>query len=81
MSPRPNVREEVQFESRLVATQRGAYLPRRIAPADARPDDPFWCKERTGEWHLRTYYQIENECHPGRWLMDAEHGFLVFHRE
>lgn len=81
MSPRPNVREDVQFESRLVATQRGAYLPRRIAPADARPDDPFWCKERTGEWHLRTYYQIENECHPGRWLMDAEHGFLVFHRE
>src|SRR5690348_17516323 len=43
--------EEVQFESRLVATQRGAYLPRRIAPADARPDDPFWCKERRSEEH------------------------------
>ena len=81
MSPRPAAREDVQNESRRVAMQRGAYLPRRIAPADARPDDPFWCKERTGEWHLRTYYQIENECHPGRWLMDAEHGFLVFHRE
>lgn len=79
-SPR-NVRDNVQYENQRVAMERGSYLPRRIAPADARPDDPFWCKEVTGEWHLRTYYQIENECHPGRWLMDAEHGFLVFHRQ
>ena len=78
MSP---IRQDVQHESRRVAMERGSYLPRRIAPSDARPDDPFWCMERTGEWHLRTYYQIENECHPGRWLVDAEHGFLVFHRD
>ncbi|KAH7067940.1 hypothetical protein FB567DRAFT_457636 [Paraphoma chrysanthemicola] len=73
-------REDIQMESRRIATERGAYEPRRIRPADARDDDPFWCRERNGEWHLRTYYQIENECHPGRWMMDAELGYLVFHR-
>jgi hypothetical protein len=73
-------REDYQTESRRVATQRGAYSARKIMPADARADDPFWCRERSGEWHLRTYYQIENECHPGQWLMDAEIGYLVFHR-
>jgi hypothetical protein len=74
-------REGLQAQSRRIATERGAYDPRRIKPADARSDDPFWCRERNGEWHLRSYYQIENECHPGRWQMDAEVGFLVFHRE
>jgi hypothetical protein len=74
-------REDIQAQSRRIATERGAYDPRRIKPADARSDDPFWCRERNGEWHLRSYYQIENECHPGRWQMDAEVGFLVFHRE
>lgn len=74
-------REDIQMENRRIATERGAYDPRRIKPADARNDDPFWCRERNGEWHLRSYYQIENECYPGRWLMDAEIGFLVFHRE
>ncbi|KAF2125493.1 hypothetical protein P153DRAFT_324855 [Dothidotthia symphoricarpi CBS 119687] len=74
-------REDIQMENRRIATERGAYDARRIKPADARDDDPFWCKERNGEWHLRTYYQIENECYPGRWLMDAELGFLVFNRD
>jgi hypothetical protein len=74
-------REDIQMENRRVATERGAYSARRIKPADARADDPFWCKERNGEWHLRSFYQIENECHPGRWLMDAEMGFLVYHRD
>jgi hypothetical protein len=69
------------MENRRVATERGAYDLRRIKPADARSDDPFWCRERNGEWHLRTFYQIENECHPGTWKMDAEMGYLVFHRE
>jgi hypothetical protein len=74
-------REDYQMENRRVATERGAYDLRRIKPADARSDDPFWCRERNGEWHLRTFYQIENECHPGTWKMDAEMGYLVFHRE
>ncbi|KAH3950656.1 hypothetical protein HBH98_106320 [Parastagonospora nodorum] len=74
-------REDYQTEARRVATERGAYDLRRIKPADARSDDPFWCRERNGEWHLRTYYQIENECHPGTWKMDAEQGFLVFQRD
>ncbi|KAJ4346433.1 uncharacterized protein N0V89_010362 [Didymosphaeria variabile] len=74
-------RDDVQYENRRVAMERGSYAPKAIKPASAHPDDPFWCMERTGEWHLRTYYQIENECYPGRWLMDAEHGFLVFHRQ
>lgn len=73
-------REDIQMENRRIATERGAYSARRIKPADARDDDPFWCRERNGEWHLRTFYQIENECYPGQWLMDAELGFLVFHR-
>ncbi|KAJ4308504.1 hypothetical protein N0V94_009326 [Neodidymelliopsis sp. IMI 364377] len=73
-------REDVQMENRRIATERGAYSARRIKPADARDDDPFWCRERNGEWHLRTFYQIENECYPGQWLMDAEMGCLVFHR-
>lgn len=73
-------REDIQMENRRVATERGAYSARKIKPADARADDPFWCRERNGEWHLRTFYQIENECYPGQWLMDAEKGFLVFHR-
>ena len=72
---------EIQLENRRIATERGAYAPRRIKPADAANDDPFWCREVSGEWHLRTFYQIENECYPGRWTMDAEIGFLVFHRE
>jgi hypothetical protein len=79
-APAP-AREDYQMEARRVATERGAYDLRRIKPADARSDDPFWCRERNGEWHLRTYYQIENECHPGSWKMDAELGYLVFHRE
>ncbi|KAA8618045.1 hypothetical protein PtrV1_09552 [Pyrenophora tritici-repentis] len=73
-------REDIQMENRRIATERGAYDPRKIRPADARDDDPFWCREVNGEWHLRSYYQIENECHPGRWMMDADMGFLVFHR-
>ncbi|KAL6155373.1 hypothetical protein ACJBU6_06960 [Exserohilum turcicum] len=73
-------REDIQLENRRIATARGAYDARKIRPADARDDDPFWCREVNGEWHLRSYYQIENECHPGRWMMDAEIGFLVFHR-
>jgi F0F1-type ATP synthase membrane subunit c/vacuolar-type H+-ATPase subunit K len=73
-------REDIQMENRRVATERGAYDARKIRPADARDDDPFWCREVNGEWHLRSYYQIENECNPGRWMMDAEAGFLVFHR-
>ncbi|CAO2647060.1 Nn.00g079820.m01.CDS01 [Neocucurbitaria sp. VM-36] len=76
-----STRENIQLENRRIATERGAYDARRIKPADARSDDPFWCRERNGEWHLRTYYQIENECHPGRWMMDANQGFLVFNRE
>lgn len=74
-------REAIQLENRRVATARGAYDARKIRPADARDDDPFWCRERSGEWHLRSYYQIENECLPGRWMMDADVGFLVFYRE
>jgi hypothetical protein len=73
-------REDYQTENRRVAAGRGAYDARPIKPADARSDDPFWCRERTGEWHLRSYYQIENECHPGNWKVDAEVGFLVFQR-
>lgn len=79
-SPRVTAREDIQIENRRIATERGAYSPRRIRPADARDGDPFWCREVNGEWHLRSYYQIENECHPGRWMMDPEIGFLVFHR-
>jgi hypothetical protein len=73
-------REDIQMENRRIATERGAYDARKIRPADARDEDPFWCRELNGEWHLRSYYQIENECQPGRWMMDAEVGFLVFHR-
>jgi len=79
-TPQASTREDIQLENRRIATQRGAYDARKIRPADARDDDPFWCREVNGEWHLRSYYQIENECHPGRWMMDAEIGFLVFHR-
>ncbi len=73
-------RTGIQEENRRVAMARGAYSARRIKPSDALPDDPFWCRERTGEWHLRTFYQIENECYPGQWTMDAERGFLLFER-
>lgn len=75
-----HVREDYQADNRRVAAERGAYAPKPIKPADARSDDPFWCRERTGEWHLRSYYQIENECYPGSWKMDAEAGFLIFQR-
>jgi hypothetical protein len=74
------MRTDIQTENRRVATERGAYNMRNIKPVDALPDDPFWCMERNGEWHLRTFYQIENECYPGRWHMNPEKGFLVFHR-
>ncbi|PSN74531.1 hypothetical protein BS50DRAFT_567354 [Corynespora cassiicola Philippines] len=86
VSPQPaqpavvRIRDDIQLENRRLATQRGAYDPKRIKPADARPDDAFWCREKNGEYHLRTYYQIENECYPGRWLMDAKRGYLVFYR-
>lgn len=73
--------EDVQFENRRVATERGAYRPRKIKPADAKADDVFWVRERNGDWHCRPYYQIEETCYPGTWQMDAEIGFLVFHRE
>lgn len=73
--------EDIQFENRRVATERGAYKARRIKPADAKADDVFWCRERNGDWNLRPYYQIEESCYPGVWQMDAEVGFLVFHRE
>jgi hypothetical protein len=76
-----STREHVDIENRRVATERGAYRPRRIKPADARPSDLFWCRERDGQWTLRKYYQIEDNCYPGTWKMDAEIGFLVFHRD
>lgn len=75
------IAEDIQLENRRIATERGAYKPRRIKPADAHPDDMFWVREKDGQWHLRKYYEIENDLHPGRWQMDAEIGFLVFHRE
>lgn len=78
---RLTTREVVEYENRRVATERGAYRPRKIKPADARPDDLFWCRELDGKWCLREYYVIENDCQPGLWQMDAELGFLVFHRE
>jgi hypothetical protein len=73
--------EDIALENRRVATAHGAYKPRKIKPADAEPNDLFWCRERSGEWHLRRYYDIEQNCEPGRWQMDAEIGFLVFHRD
>ncbi|KAF2734341.1 hypothetical protein EJ04DRAFT_247515 [Polyplosphaeria fusca] len=76
-----NARDDVESENRRIATERGAYEPKRIKPADARPDDPFWCKERDGTWQLRPYYDIEANCYPGRWTMNAEKGYLIFERE
>ncbi|KAH7135010.1 hypothetical protein B0J11DRAFT_595902 [Dendryphion nanum] len=69
------------YDSRRYAPERDVYAARRIKPADARPEDPFWCRERDGHWHMRTYYSINRECYPGRWKMDPERGFLVFHRD
>lgn len=77
----PSYYNSRDYDSRRYAADRGAYSARRIKPADALPDDPFWCRERDGQWHLRTFYSIERECYPGRWQMDAEKGFLVYHRE
>ena len=76
---RPATRDELNREARRIATENGAYRPRRIKPADAHPNDDFWCREREGEWHLRKYYELERL--NGMWQMDAEVGFLVFHRE
>jgi hypothetical protein len=73
--------EDIALENRRVATANGAYKPRKIKPADAEPNDLFWCREKDGQWHLRRYYDIEDNCQPGRWQMDAEIGFLVFHRD
>lgn len=77
----PSYYNSRDYDSRRYAAGRGAYSARRIKPADALPDDPFWCRERDGQWHLRTYYSIDRECRPGRWQMDAEKGFLVYHRD
>ncbi|KAF1997045.1 hypothetical protein P154DRAFT_622832 [Amniculicola lignicola CBS 123094] len=74
-------KEEVELDTRRIATARGAYKPRKIKPAEAEPDDMFWSREKNGDWHLRTYYQIENDLQPGLWKMDAERGYLCFHRE
>ncbi|KAF2245878.1 hypothetical protein BU26DRAFT_607183 [Trematosphaeria pertusa] len=79
-APRVPTRDEIQNENVRIAIQRGATNARRIKPADALPDDPFWCKERNGEWHLRSFYQIENECQPGLWKINAESGMLTFER-
>lgn len=73
-------RSAVQHQNQVEAHRRGAYNPHYIKPANARPEDQFWCQEVTGEWHLRSYYQIENECHPGEWRMNPDYGFLSFHR-
>ncbi|KAF2269406.1 hypothetical protein CC78DRAFT_574967 [Lojkania enalia] len=69
-----------EWDDRMRATTGGAYDPKRIKPADALPDDPFWVRERDGTWTLRPYYSIEAECYPGRWTMNAEKGYLVFER-
>lgn len=69
--------DDILTEKRRIATESGAYRPRKIKPADARPDDKFWCREINGEWTLRKFYDIES-LH-GLWQMDAEGGFLVFH--
>ncbi|KAF1962592.1 hypothetical protein CC80DRAFT_512726 [Byssothecium circinans] len=70
----------VQHPEQVLAMRHGAHNPRFIKPAGARPDDSFWCQERSGEWHLRSFYQIENECYPGEWLMNPDLGSLAFHR-
>ncbi|KAF2203782.1 hypothetical protein GQ43DRAFT_239344 [Delitschia confertaspora ATCC 74209] len=71
---------EVQVNDRRLATQRGAYEAKPIKPV-ANPDDVFWCRERDGQWTLRPFYNIDNDLKPGRWTMDAEKGYCVYHRE
>lgn len=71
---------EVELNNRRLATERGAYEPKRIMPV-ANPDDLFWCRERDGQYTVRNFFNIENDCKPGRWLMDPREGYCVFHRE
>jgi len=73
-------RGEVELSNRRLATERGAYYPRAIMPV-ANPDDIFWVLERDGQWMVRSFYNIQTECHPGRWKMDAKDGYCVFIRE
>ncbi|KAF2113791.1 hypothetical protein BDV96DRAFT_648034 [Lophiotrema nucula] len=73
-------RPDPDFENRRIATERGAYEPKRIRPADREPDAPFWCRELDGTWKLRPMYDIEESCYPGQWKMNAEKGYLVFER-
>ncbi|PVI04301.1 hypothetical protein DM02DRAFT_625009 [Periconia macrospinosa] len=80
VQPGPPLRSVVEHQNQVEAARSGAYAPRYIKPAHANDNDRFWCQEATGEWHLRSYYQIERECQPGEWLMNPDFGFLCFHR-
>ncbi|KAF2191775.1 hypothetical protein K469DRAFT_342015 [Zopfia rhizophila CBS 207.26] len=75
-----HTRDEVELNHRYLATTRGAYDAKKIKPV-CEPGDLLWCREKDGTWNLRSFYNIENDCQPGRWTMDAEKGFCVFHRE
>ena len=74
-------RGEVQAMDRSLAARSGAYDAHPIKPANAKPGDMFWCRETDGQWHLRPFYNIDSDCKPGSWKMDAHKGTLVYHRE
>lgn len=57
-------REEVEEGNRLIAAREG--------------NQQFWVKEANGDWTLRSYYAIKNDLRPGKWMMDAVRGALVF---
>ncbi|XTI86954.1 hypothetical protein V2W45_1467600 [Cenococcum geophilum] len=71
-------REAVEEGNRLIAAREGVYQATSIQPHDPKPDQRFWVKEVNGDWTLRSYYAIKNDLRPGKWMMDAVRGALVF---
>lgn len=59
----------------------GVSEPLQLIPETPTGDTPYYCKELTGEWTLRTTNDIMNNCRPGDWRTATKTGHSYWERK